>query len=262
MKISKKSISLSFQKIVLFILLIIVFVVIIPWISNIYKTTKQGVDCAIDESCVTGEDEDEDDEDNGDSSEEEEEGCDVSCERWDENVPEIIKDFAKKEKIELEKIYSIFEIESNGRYFYNDGHPIVRFECGRYNKKVEESEKVSPCGTGKDAFLKAYKDPSKNQKEVLKQTSYGIAQVLGENYELVGYKNVSEMYKDMKTKEGQITAFLNFIKNAQKGGILEEFKKENTNWDKVAKVYNGANYPKEYVTELKCNYKCYKKTTS
>ena len=166
-----------------------------------------------------------------------------------EEVDEVIENFAENNKIELSKLYAIIKVESFGNFFYKNKHPIVRFECVKYNKDVENKKKVS-CdisknryGSLKDTNYEAFKIALKKNREVtLLSTSYGFAQILGENYEIVNFSSVSEMYEHMFTKKGQIDAFFNFIKNKNNGIILNELKEESTNWRIVAKNYNGANY--------------------
>jgi hypothetical protein len=162
------------------------------------------------------------------------------------NNIELIESFANKYSIDSKKLESFLEVESSSNAF--DGkYPTVRFECLRYNKKVEDKEKVS-CetdksefgnseDTNKEAFLRALKI---NREQSLLQSSFGLGQVMGFNYKLAGYNSVEKYYDAMFDEEKQIEAFLNFI--LQNSVILSELKNSDTAWNKVAYNYNGPSY--------------------
>lgn len=165
------------------------------------------------------------------------------------NNNELISTFAKENKIAVSKLKAFIQVESSGKPFYSDGHPIVRFECLKFNTAIEENKKIS-CSTstykfgnaedtGKEAFLRALKI---NEKLAIQTTSFGMGQVMGSNYNMVGYNSEEEFYKAMFLEQNQIKVFFQFIINKNGGIILQELQKENTDWAVVAKNYNGPKY--------------------
>ena len=69
-----------------------------------------------------------------------------------------------------------------------------------------------------------------------------MGQVMGSNYNMVGYSSEEEFYKAMFSEQNQIKVFFQFIINKNGGIILQELQKENTDWAIVAKNYNGVKY--------------------
>ncbi len=84
-------------------------------------------------------------------------------------------------------------------------------------------------------------------------TSYGLGQILGENYALAGYENAQEMINSFNESEvNQLHAICSFL---DKRGIRKYLQAND--WYNVAKLYNGAGFIKEpdiskrYDTKLK-----------
>lgn len=158
----------------------------------------------------------------------------------------LIEDFAQKYSIESRKLKAFLKVESNANPFDGD-HPTVRFECLKFNIKVENENQVS-CktdkykygnaeDTNKEAFLRALKIDERN---AILSSSFGMGQIMGFNYYYAGYETPEDFYQAMFDEEEQIKAFLNFIK--KNNIILAELKKTNTDWDKVSEQYNGKGY--------------------
>lgn len=159
-----------------------------------------------------------------------------------------IEEFAQENNIDVNRVLAILNVESNKKYFYQDGHPIVRFECTRYNGKVVRNQQV-PCDTssfkygsaadtGYEAFKRAL---AKNEEQALLQTSFGVGQVMGFNYAMLGFDSVYELNQSMFTEDGQISAFLKYLVIADER-LLEELQSEKIDWRIVAEIYNGEDY--------------------
>lgn len=200
----------------------------------------------------------------------EEEDCNEDEEeKWERHKEEIreidssfsIESFASENNIEPEKLKAIHVIESGNKYFDAQNHPVTRFECHHFNK-YDVKEKV-PCTiksgetfsrvsseTNKEAFLRAKEI---DEKHAIMSSSFGFAQILGSNYGMLGYSTPQEFYQTMFTKEGQELAFLRFIKSNTV--LFSELKKEDTDWDIVARQYNGPRYEEnDYDTKLRNAY--------
>lgn len=92
-----------------------------------------------------------------------------------------------------------------------------------------------------------------NDKAAKLATSYGLGQILGENYALAGYNSAQEMIDSFNESEvNQLHAICSFL---DKRGIRKYLQAND--WYNVAKLYNGAGFIKEtdlskrYDTKLK-----------
>lgn len=75
----------------------------------------------------------------------------------------------------------------------------------------------------------------------LNSCSWGQFQIMGENWQDLGYQSVFEFVEQMQTSETlQLEAFIRFIET--KKGLLPALQKHD--WDTVFRFYNGANYKK------------------
>ncbi|MFT4304998.1 MAG: N-acetylmuramidase domain-containing protein, partial [Candidatus Woesearchaeota archaeon] len=164
------------------------------------------------------------------------------------DIDQVVYNFAFENDIVPAKLFAILNVESSSQPFYSDGHPIVRFECRRYNSRVSGEEMVpcettynQPYGIGAHTNYEAFKHAlTLNRNQALLQTSFGLGQVMGFNYNLVGYSSVEEFYSSMFNENNQALAFLDFIKSNNQ--IFNELKNENTNWDIIAHFYAGPGY--------------------
>ncbi|WP_432481597.1 N-acetylmuramidase domain-containing protein [Moraxella sp. ZY200743] len=71
--------------------------------------------------------------------------------------------------------------------------------------------------------------------------SWGMFQIMGENWQALGYESIDDFVMQMQTSEShQLDAFVRFIKT--KKGLLDALQKGD--WDKVFTLYNGKDYQK------------------
>jgi peptidoglycan hydrolase-like protein with peptidoglycan-binding domain len=161
----------------------------------------------------------------------------------------------------IDLIKAIMAIESNGKAFDDEGHPFVRFECHLFNRW--SSHKV-PCTirsgrsystvaaeTNKAALLKAME---LDKDAAIRSSSFGVMQVLGDNYKALGYDSPTEFYEAMFISQAeQEKAFINQVMNYP--SLRNEFKKKYPNFSKVARLYNGPGYRQHaYHTKLAQKY--------
>jgi hypothetical protein len=123
----------------------------------------------------------------------------------------MIKDLALKLDIDFALIKAITDVESR-----KNGVNSIRFESHVYKKYAHLGKKTA----------------------TQMATSFGAFQIMGFNYDDAGFNSIEKMINAMKTPEGQIIAFSNFIQNNPKIHIALK----NHNWTVFAKLYNGPNY--------------------
>lgn len=80
-----------------------------------------------------------------------------------------------------------------------------------------------------------------HEESALMSCSWGQFQIMGENWQDLGYKSIHEFVEQVQTSESlQLEAFIRFIET--KKGLLSALQKED--WDTVFRLYNGPNYKK------------------
>lgn len=80
-----------------------------------------------------------------------------------------------------------------------------------------------------------------HEESALMSCSWGQFQIMGENWQDLGYKSVFDFVEQMQTSESlQLEAFIRFIET--KKGLLTALQKED--WDTVFRLYNGTAYKK------------------
>lgn len=172
-----------------------------------------------------------------------------------------LETFAKENDIDVNKLKVILIVESRGKSLDSENHPTIRFECNKFNDylgslkvkcTIEEGKSFSVIKdeTDKGAFFRALEI---DREKAILSSSFGIAQIMGFNYKIVGYTSVDEFYNAMFKEEEQISAFLKFLKS--KNNIMRELKSENTDWKIIARNYNGPNYAEnKYDLKLRQEY--------
>lgn len=162
-----------------------------------------------------------------------------------------INDAAKELECEPEALRAVIDVESAGGGFLSDKRPKILFESrwfsrltdGKYNKKYRDIStarwKRNYLG-GKKEYRRLQKAMGLNEKAALQSASWGLFQVLGVNFRLVGYVTIYDFIKDqIKSESSQFRAFIGFIKAKRLSDELVEHR-----WADFARVYNGSLYYK------------------
>lgn len=88
----------------------------------------------------------------------------------------------------------------------------------------------------------------------LLSASWGLFQIMGENFNFCGYSDVGSFVTAMRQSEdAQLMGFVTFVQKYASGQLLTAMKTKN--WALFAKVYNGPNYAQnQYDTKMASNY--------
>ena len=177
----------------------------------------------------------------------------------------LIRDQAKELGLDAIVLTAIIETESSGKGFYGEGSKysnkcLVRFEPDYFEKFAGEKAFFIPLSvssqeakgnkefTGREAYEKAL---IQSPGSAIKATSFGLGQIMGFNYERVGFLTLRGFADTMEVNEyEQILALINFI-TADK--LLVEAIR-NKNFDVIAGLYNGEKQATYYANKLKTNY--------
>ncbi len=187
-----------------------------------------------------------------------------------------IREIANDNGLEYGVIKAIYQVESKGVGFLVDGQPKILFERHIFYRELvnlglitlaKQMSQTDPnlChklptpkggygGTGhqhqrlqnaQNLLLKVRPDADENlQRQIrecaLKACSWGLGQIMGFNYKLVGFDTLQDfinaMYQDEKA---QLQAMIGFLKSA---GLTKAM--QNKDWRAIAKAYNGVAYAK------------------
>lgn len=149
-----------------------------------------------------------------------------------------IKKLAEEFQIDWKLIKMIILVESSNSGFGADGKILLRFE----EKKFLDAVGVLVINKHKtqtdewEAFAKAYQIDIEQANLC---TSFGMGQIMGNEFKKAGYDSVDKMIGEFKISEYyQVKGILNFCKN--KKGLWDALKKKD--FATVAYLYNGSGY--------------------
>lgn len=172
---------------------------------------------------------------------------------------------AAKLGCEVAAVKAVSEVES-GKYgaFLPDGEPVILFERHKFSKltgrKYDQdypdisNRKPGGYGTVSAQHARLQKAAALDRDAALASCSWGMFQVLGLNWESLGYASLQDFVNAMYRSEGdQLDSFVRFVIT---NGLAKFLRTKN--WAAFAKGYNGENYKiNKYDTKLAAAYKKY-----
>ncbi len=188
-----------------------------------------------------------------------------------------IEDIARDNKVEVEALKAVIEVEGKTTGFFPDGKPIISFEGHKFWKELEEKginpeelqaknpNIIYPRWT-KKYYLEGVKEYERLEKAknidkeaAYKATGWGRFKVFGSFYPECGFNSVHEfVYNHYQTEKEQLEAFVNFLKNKKIIKIINEH-----NWTSLARRLNGPSYARNGVhTRLEKAYYKYKEQSA
>lgn len=135
---------------------------------------------------------------------------------------------------------AVFAVEAGGlSHSPTTGLVIIRVEVpGRFGNEAAFRSKY---GTGQAAEWRALTEWS-DTEAAFRQTSWGLAQVMGFNAGLAGYENAMAMAQGFqRSARAQVRGFFRILKNF---GLIEVTYRED--WRKFARRYNGPGQVEKY----------------
>ncbi|MCU0431386.1 MAG: DUF5675 family protein, partial [Cytophagaceae bacterium] len=170
---------------------------------------------------------------------------------------EDIKKCAEELGIEPALIYTVLTVESLGGGFLKDGRPKILFEGHVFWKNlkkrgidpVQYQEKntdiVYPKWTkqfysksGADEYKRLERARAIHKDSANAAASWGLFQILGENYAAAGFDSIDDFVKAQEKSElNQLSSFVQFIKSQQLIQYLQRY-----DWRGFASRYNGPGY--------------------
>ena len=157
---------------------------------------------------------------------------------------------AKSIGCEVAAVRAVVSVEAAGSGFYSDGRPKILFEAhwfsdftdGRHDDTFPSiSSRVwnrSLYIGGVGEWDRIYRAANIDRASALKSASWGLGQIMGDNFGSCGYKDVEAFVKDMHESEGkQLQAMFGFIKS---NGLATALIRQD--WATFARGYNGESY--------------------
>jgi N-acetylmuramidase/Putative peptidoglycan binding domain len=152
-------------------------------------------------------------------------------------------------KVEPASIWAVLHVETTGCGFLLDRRPVIRFERSIFHKltggaydsshpAISNPAVGNAAAEGAAQYALLNQAMALNPRAALESTSWGLGQVLGQNYALAGFADVQFFVLAMIDSENaQLGAFRSFIQSAHLAGHLQ-----SQDWAAFARGYNGADY--------------------
>jgi hypothetical protein len=162
------------------------------------------------------------------------------------------------------EIWALVFTETDPPYggFWPDRRPQILYEQhifhrltnGRFDQvapDVSNSRSGNYGHTGDHQYVRLRNAMDLDETAALESTSWGLGQVLGENFSAAGFKSPQDMVSQMLLSEDeQLDACAKEILSSKIDGSLAAH-----NWPSFARVYNGSNYAaNDYDTNLRTWY--------
>jgi hypothetical protein len=152
-------------------------------------------------------------------------------------------------KVPLPGIWTVLHVETTGCGFLPDRRPVIRFERQKFHQHtggiydsthphINSPAVGNSASDGAAQYTLLNEAIALNPRAALESTSWGLAQVLGENHGLAGFADVESMVAAMVDSENaQLDAFRSFVQSAD---LARHMRTQN--WASFARGYNGAAY--------------------
>jgi hypothetical protein len=161
--------------------------------------------------------------------------------------------------VSVAALKAVVSVEAAGSGFFADGRPKILFEAHYFSDLTGHvydgshpdissrrwNRELYIGGSGE--YKRLEKAQRLNEAAAMQSASWGLAQIMGDNYKVAGYADVFSFVKDNHESEGkQLQAMANFIKN---NGLDQALREQD--WAAFATGYNGPNHQaNNYVGKL------------
>jgi len=167
-------------------------------------------------------------------------------------------DAARQLGCDVAAIQAVAATETQRDAFDSQGRPTILYERhifhrltgGKYDKAHPDLSNPKAGGYGKfsEQYGKLQRAAKLDSDAAYSSCSWGMFQIMGENYKQAGFASLDAFVKAMKNSEqDHLRAFVNFIQNNK--ALLAAIQKRD--WVSFARHYNGSGYKKNrYDTKL------------
>lgn len=162
---------------------------------------------------------------------------------------------AKALDVPVAAVMAVNEVESRGLGFLKDWRPVILFERHVFYKQLVSrkidarslaskypgivNQKRGGYAGGSSEYMRLSVAVNINQEAAYESCSWGLFQIMGFHWELLGYPNVLAFVKDQQESEAkQLQTFVKFIQNDDV--LLKALRSQD--WEAFAQRYNGPAY--------------------
>jgi len=183
-----------------------------------------------------------------------------------------ISNVANAMGVEIPAIKAVYEVESRGKGFLDNGDPKILFEGHIFWKQLKKKDmdpeqyqegnedilypkwEKSHYKGGLGEYDRLNRAKEINEEAALCSASWGTFQIMGFNHSKCGFETVREFVDaQYRSEKEHLKAFVNFIKASN---LLHDLR--NKDWAALAKGYNGPAYAEnQYDVKLSEAYKKY-----
>lgn len=152
--------------------------------------------------------------------------------------------------VDEDEIHAVLDVESAGSGFDKQGRPKMLFEPHVFYRNLSGEKRDRAVSEGiaysewrrgsypADSYPRLIAACNIDETAALKAASWGLGQILGENFRAAGYATPQAMVTDFTLDEdNHLEAMIRFI---QAKGLADELRRHD--WDGFARGYNGALY--------------------
>lgn len=160
------------------------------------------------------------------------------------------------------ELWAVISVETSGCGYFADRRPQILYERrilykltqGRFPVSDINSPEVGGYAGGIAEYERLARAMALDQNAALQSASWGIGQVLGENFQAAGFSDAALMVTAMcGAEDAQILAVARFLASSGLDRALR-----NHDWAGFARGYNGPGYARySYDTKLLQNYQKY-----
>lgn len=148
------------------------------------------------------------------------------------------------------EIWTVLLVETSGFGYLQDRRPRILFERhyfhrltnGAYDATAADISNPDAGGYagGSAEYDRLQRAMLLNESAALQSASWGIGQIMGENFPMLGYNSVQEMVSDfVQTEAAQLLGMARFIQSKKLTQALQQQR-----WADFARGYNGPAYQK------------------
>jgi N-acetylmuramidase len=151
--------------------------------------------------------------------------------------------------VDSSTLWAMLTVETPGSGFLADRRPQILFErhifhkitSGQFDAGNPDISNAQPGGYGRGGaaqYSRLGEAVALDEDAALQSASWGVGQVMGENFAMVGFASVNEMVAAMcDSEDAQLAAVVSFITSK---GLQTALQTQD--WATYAKGYNGPNY--------------------
>jgi hypothetical protein len=158
--------------------------------------------------------------------------------------------------VKAPELWTVFAVETSGCGFLPDRRPPILYERHIFSRltggQFDDGDISSPTPggygpSGAPQYDRLARAIALDRSAALQSASWGLAQIMGMNFAMVGFGGVEDMVSAMcDTEDGQMLAFAAFLKSSKLETALQSH-----DWTTFARGYNGPNYARNrYDTNL------------